>query len=150
MLTLFNEMRFRILHSCFVVTQKPVNSFIQFTPQKVRYIERISMAQRCSTNETKNAHQHPKSNQMRKLFRFIQVTNCLFLHRSHHYKFVFGDFVRRPFKHTYAKQATTANAFARFCIELQCFCCGRPPSPKSKRSTIIAGNIVRSTNECVM
>lgn len=107
------------------------------------------MAQRCSTNETKNAHQHPKSNQMRKLFRFIQVTNCLFLYSSHHYKFVFGDFVRRPFKHTYAKQATTANAFARFCIELQCFCCGRPPSPKSKRSTIIAGNIVRSTNVCV-
>lgn len=40
-----------------------------------------------------------------------------------------------------AKRATIA-IFARFCIVLQCFCCGRPPSRKSKSSTKIAANIV--------
>lgn len=101
----------------------------------------------------KSVHQQPAckaSNQMGKLF--ICYTNAFysgdvlpFLPHSHNYKFVFEILSVEHLNicmHVWmaAKRAATANEFARFCIELQCFCCGWP----SKCSTIIAGNIVRA------
>lgn len=153
MLTLFGEMRFRIFHSCFVVTRyRSTHSFNSHSsPPHVKSTERIFGNTVRYANETKNLLTSVQNrikwgNYL--CVRFIQVTNCLFLHRSHHCKFVFETLIGDHLNIWMAVKRATIIRYIYSHVFASCytmFLLRTTTEPKvTKSSTIIAGNIVRT------